>query len=154
VIEIQNYLRPGNWSAKLNRSLVLSFFSVVLMASSGAVATANTVVISLDLFYSDSNSDLLVDTAGSGSWQLTLFTGTDVILGNVAATGLDLGDLTISWNTSLGQPLQTVAVEYVYVPEPATLVLALSVSAECWLVDVVELLKADGLKLEADFGLT
>jgi len=54
----------------MNRSLILSVFSVVVASSIGAVATASTVNVSLDLYYSDSNADLLVDTSARGAWQL------------------------------------------------------------------------------------
>jgi len=57
-----------------------------------------------------------------GETAFGVATATSVVLGNVAAPGLALGDLTISWNAGLGIPLQTAVVQFV--PEPATLVLA------------------------------
>ena len=66
-----------------------------------------------------SNTDSII-----GETAFAVATATDHSLGNVAALGLPEGDLTISWNAGLGSQLQTAAVTYVVIPEPATLALA------------------------------
>lgn len=62
-----------------------------------------------------------------GELYFLVATGTNVSLGNVAATGLPLSDLTISWVPGLGLPLFSAPVSYDFlplVPEPTTLTLA------------------------------
>jgi len=64
-----------------------------------------------------------------GEASFSTHTDTDLNLGNVAATGLPQGDLTIHWSCGLGDacgpPTSTIGpVVYINVPEPTTLTLA------------------------------
>ena len=56
-----------------------------------------------------------------GETAFSTGTGTNVSLGRVAATNLGYGDLTISWNAGLGEPLQTDIVHSLVGPPSANI---------------------------------
>jgi len=63
---------------------------------------------------------------GESGFALATYTGAD--LGPIAATGLDISDLTVYWNAGLGSTLESAPVTLFggpVVPEPSTGLLAL-----------------------------